>query len=65
MVSSAFSKLYYACVVNDSGDRTVSFYKRRLRVSNKRYKEIITNKYIDFLTVIEFIELNENFCLYG
>jgi len=26
-------------VVNDSGDRTVSFYKRRLRVSNKRYKE--------------------------
>jgi len=31
VVSLAFSKLYYACVVNDSRDRTVSFYKRRLR----------------------------------
>jgi len=32
-VSLAFSKLYYASVVNDSGDRTISFYKRWLRVS--------------------------------
>jgi len=43
VVSLAFSKLYYACVVNDSRDRTVSFIK-----DVYVYPINVNNRYVPF-----------------
>jgi len=48
VVSLAFSKLYYACVVNDSGDRTVSFikdvYVYPINVNNETFGQIVLKR---------------------
>jgi len=48
VVSLAFSKLYYACVVNDSGDRSVSFIKEvyvySINVNNKTFGQIVLKR---------------------
>jgi len=48
VVSLAFSKLYYACVVNDNGDRTVSFikdvYVYPINVNNEIFGQIVLKR---------------------
>jgi len=48
VVSLAFSKLYYACVINDSGDRTVSFikdvYVYPINVNNETFGQIVVKR---------------------
>jgi len=48
VVSLAFSKLYYACVVNDSGDRIVSFikdvYVYPINVNNETFGKIVLKR---------------------
>jgi len=43
-----FSKLYYACVVNDSRDRTVSFikdvYVYLINVNNETFGQIVLKR---------------------
>jgi len=48
VVSLVFSKLYYACVVNVSEDRTVSFIKNvyvyPIIVNNKTFDQIVLKR---------------------
>jgi len=48
VVSLAFSKLYYACVVNNSGDCTVSFikdvYVHPINDNNETFGQIVLKR---------------------
>jgi len=48
VVSLAFCKLYYACVVNDGRDRTVSFikdvYVYPINVNNETFDQIVLKR---------------------